>query len=104
MEGSEKTPEQIEQEAAALAEQQAVETAAREQREKAEQDAVEDAIASGGVLPDPNSEPGETPDLEHVDVPCAGCATVYGFDIKPNTQTFKFECKACGTRSEWKRV
>jgi hypothetical protein len=86
-------------------EQEALETAEQEQREKAEQDAVEDAIASGGVLPDPNSEPGEIdPSLEHVDVPCAGCGTVYGFDILPTTLTFKFECQNCNTKSEWKRV
>lgn len=86
-------------------EQEARELAAQEQREKAEQEAVEDAVAGGGVLPDPNSEPGETDtSLEHVSVPCAGCATVYEFDIGPNTATFKFECQACGTKSEWKRV
>lgn len=95
MEGSERTPEEIEQ---------IEQLVQQKQREQAEQEAVEDAIASGGVLPDPNSEPGETPDLEHVDVPCAGCQTVYGFDIKPNTATFLFQCKPCGTRSEWKRV
>lgn len=99
------TPEQeqarVEQE---QAEQAAVAKAEQEQREKAEQDAVEQAVASGAPLPDPNSEPGEAPDSEHVDVPCAGCQTVYGFDIKPNTMTFKFQCQGCGTKSEWKRV
>jgi hypothetical protein len=99
MEGN--TPEQEQ----AHLEQEAVARAEQEQREKAEQDAVEQAVASGTPLPDPSSEPGEVdPALEHVDVPCAGCATVYGFDIKPNTATFKFECQSCGTRSEWKRV
>ena len=57
------------------------------------------------TLPDPNSEPGEVdPNSEHVDVPCAGCGTVYGFDIKPNTSTFTFECRSCGTKSEWSRI
>jgi hypothetical protein len=29
---------------------------------------------------------------------------VYGFDIKPHTATFTFQCQGCGTKSEWKRV
>jgi len=41
---------------------------------------------------------------EHVDVPCAGCGQVYGFDIKPQTATFTFLCRKCGTRSEWVRA
>lgn len=86
------------------AKQIAAEQAQQEQREKAEQQAVEEAAATGAPLPDPNSEPGEAPDTEHVEVPCAGCATVYGFDIAPNTATFKFECQSCGTKSEWKRI
>jgi len=97
----ENTPEQEQ----ARIEQEAVEKAKQEQREKAEQDAVEQAAATGAPLPDPNSEPGEIdPTAEHVDVPCAGCGTVYGFDIKPHTATFTFQCQGCGTKSEWKRV
>ena len=59
-------------------------------------------------LPDPQSDPVEPipePEiLEHVDVPCAGCGRVYGFDIQPQTATFTFVCRGCNTRSEWKRV
>lgn len=60
-------------------------------------------------LPHPDSDPVDagTPEAEqeqHVDVPCAGCGQVYGFDIKPNTATFTFVCRKCNTRSEWVRA
>lgn len=64
---------------------------------------------SDETLPHPQSEPVEQtapeppPVAEHVDVPCAGCGRTYGFDIKPNTATFTFQCRSCGTRSEWVR-
>jgi hypothetical protein len=85
--------------------EQAIAQAEQEQREKDEQAAVEQAVTAGTALPDPNSEPGETdPQLQHVEAICPGCKTVYGFDIEPVTQTFKFQCQNCETRSEWKRL
>lgn len=60
---------------------------------------------------EPQTQPAEpaeqvpTPEVQqHVDVPCAGCGQVYGFDIKPETATFTFMCRKCGTRSEWVRA
>jgi hypothetical protein len=91
--------DEVRQRAAEVAQQ------AQEQREQEEQAAVEQAAAAGTALPDPNSEPGETdPQLQHVEAICPGCKTVYGFDIEPVTQTFKFQCQNCETRSEWKRL
>lgn len=60
------------------------------------------------ALPDPHSDPDPTPPdpelMESVQVPCGGCGRGYTFDIKPNTATFTFQCRGCGTRNEWARV
>jgi hypothetical protein len=72
---------------------------------------TEQSVSDEAQLPHPDSEPTtapaevEQPDVkEHVDVPCAGCGQVYGFDIDKSTATFTFQCRKCGTRSEWVRA
>lgn len=61
-------------------------------------------VSDTGLTKTEADEPEQPDVMEHVDVPCAGCGRTYGFDIKPNTATFTFQCRSCGTRSEWVRA
>lgn len=59
---------------------------------------------TGDVEEVPNPEPEVlTPKPETVKVACAGCGTQYEFEIEPRTESFKFDCPRCQTRSQWTR-
>lgn len=60
-------------------------------------------VVNGEVVEDdPAPEPTE-PETESVSIPCAGCGTVYTFDVRSDAVRFKASCRRCGTSTEWYR-